>query len=76
MHNNQHEYTKQLVEVRQREILQFISATYEYKFYISKILNVWSSSGASPQTLYHVSVGSTRRSTTWLSDSYSMICNM
>ena len=34
----------------------------------------WSSSGASPQTLYHVSVASTSRSTTWLPDFNSIVC--
>ena len=35
-----------------------------------------SSSGATPQTLYHVSVASTSRSTTWLPYSYSMVCKL
>ena len=40
----------------------------------NKILR--SSSRATPQTLYHVSVASTSRSTTWLPDSYSMVCKL
>ena len=37
-----------------------------------------SSSGATPQTLYHVSVSSTctSRSTTWLPHSYSIVCKL
>ena len=32
--------------------------------------------GATPQPLYHVSVACTRRSTTWLPDSYSIVCKL
>ena len=35
-----------------------------------------SSSGATPQTLYSVSVASTYRSTTWLPYSYSIVCKL
>ena len=35
-----------------------------------------SSSGATPQTLYHVSVASTSRSTTWLPDSNLIVCKL
>lgn len=37
---------------------------------INKTEILRSSSGATPQALYHVSVGSTSRSTTWLPDLY------
>ena len=35
-----------------------------------------SSSSATPQTLYHVSVASTSRSRKWLADSYSTVCKL
>ena len=35
-----------------------------------------SASGATPQTLYHVSVASTSIRTTWLPDSFSMVCKL
>ena len=48
-----------------------------YIFYnIAKNQILRSSSGATPQTLYHVSVASTSRSTTWLPDSYSIVCKL
>ena len=43
---------------------------------LTKCLILRSSSGATPQTLYNVSIPSTSRSTTWFPDSYWIACKL